>query len=113
MPAVIRFDVFIVVVVVVVVILGLDILCCGHRHLSRCACASLVALPPLSPRQRLSPCASLVPVVGCCIVTSLATPVPLLSCRRLSCRVGASLVAPRPLLWRLTCASWLSLRQLS
>ncbi len=52
MPAVIRFDVFIVVVVVVAVILGLDILCCGHRHLSRCAVASLVAPPPLSPRRR-------------------------------------------------------------
>ncbi len=52
MPAVIRFDVFIVVVVVVVVILGLDILCCGHHHLSRSAVASLVAPPPLSPRRR-------------------------------------------------------------
>ena len=54
MPTVIRFEVFIVVVIVVVVILGidLDILCCGHRHLSRCAVASLVAPPPLSPRRR-------------------------------------------------------------
>ena len=49
MPAVIQFEVFIVVVVVVVVILGLDILCCGHRHLSRCTVASLVAPPLLSP----------------------------------------------------------------
>ena len=30
----------------------LDILCCGHRHLSRCTVASLVAPPPLSPRRR-------------------------------------------------------------
>ena len=57
MPAVIRFDVFIVdvvvvVVVVVIVILGLDVLCCGHCHLSRCAVASLVAPPPLTPRHR-------------------------------------------------------------
>jgi hypothetical protein len=97
MPAVIRFDVFIVVVVVVVVIPGLDILCCGHRHLSRCATASLVALPPLSSRQCLSHCASLAPAVGCCIITSLAAPVPLLSCRRLSRRAGASLLALPPL----------------
>jgi hypothetical protein len=34
MPAVIRFDSFVVVVAVAVVIQGLDILCCGHRHLS-------------------------------------------------------------------------------
>jgi hypothetical protein len=52
MPALIRFEVFIVVVVVVIVIMGLDILCCGHRHLSLCAVASLVAPPPLSPRRR-------------------------------------------------------------
>ena len=62
MPAVIRFDAVVVVVVIIVVIQGLDILCCGHRHLSRCAVASLVAPPPL--------------------------------------------------LWRLTCAGWLSLCQL-
>ena len=47
--------------VIVVVILGLDLLCCGHRHLSRCAAASLVAPPPLSPRQCLSHCTSLTP----------------------------------------------------
>jgi hypothetical protein len=42
MPAVIRFDaVIVVVVVIIVVIQGLDILCCGHRNLSRCAVSSL------------------------------------------------------------------------
>ncbi len=42
MPAVIRFDAVIVVVVVIIVIIqGLDILCCGHRNLSRCAVSSL------------------------------------------------------------------------
>ena len=102
-PAVIRFEVFIVVVVVVVIILGLDILCCGHRHLSRWAAASIATPPPLLLRQCLSHCASLVPAVGCCIVISLAAPVPLLSCRRLSCRCGASLVAPH--LRRLVVAS--------
>ncbi len=54
MPAVIGFDVFIIIVVVVVIIiLGLDILCCGHRHLSRCAVASLFAPTPLSPRLHI------------------------------------------------------------
>ena len=81
--------------------------------LSRCAAASITTLPPLSSRQRLSHCASLAPAVGCCIVTSLAAPVPLLSCRRLSRCSATSLVTPPPLLWRLTCAGWLSLRQLS
>ena len=179
MPAVIQFDVVIVVAVVVVIILGIDILCFGHHHLSqcavaslvappplslnapsplslrrclyhhanacliaplsrqrlvvalppllmrrrlscctaaslsRCALASLVAPPPLSPHKRLSHCASLMPAVGCCIVTSLAVPVPLLSCRCLSRCAATSLVAPPPLLWRLTCAGWVSLHQLS
>ena len=82
--------------------------------LSLCATASIATPPPLLPRQRLSHCASLAPAVGCCIVTSLAAPVPLLSCRRLSRCSATSLVAPPPLsLWRLTCAGWLSLRQLS
>ena len=82
--------------------------------LSRCAAASIATPPPLLPRQRLSHCASLAPAVGCCIVTSLAAPVPLLSCRRLSRCSATSLVAPPPLsLWRLTCAGWLSLSQLS
>ena len=58
--------------------------------LSRCAAVSIATPPPLLPRQRLSRCASLAPAVGCCIVTSLAAPVPLLSC----------LVAPPPLLLR-------------
>jgi hypothetical protein len=78
-------------------------LCPPPRHR-----ASLVAPPPLPPRQRLSHCASLAPAVGCCIVNSLAAPVPLVSCRRLSrcaatslsrCAV-TSLVAPPPLLPR-------------
>jgi hypothetical protein len=82
--------------------------------LARCATASIAMLPPLLPRQRLSHCASLAPTVGCCIVTSLAAPVPLLSCRRLSRCSATSLVAPPPLsLWCLTCAGWLSLHQLS
>ena len=50
--------------------------------LSRCATVSIATPPPLLPRQRLSHCASLAPAAGCCIVTSLAKPVPLLSCRR-------------------------------
>ncbi len=65
-----------------------------RRCLSRCAAASIARPPPLSPCQRLSYCASLVPAVGCCIVTSLAVPVPLLSCRCLSRCAAASLVAP-------------------
>jgi hypothetical protein len=82
--------------------------------LSHCAVASIAKPPPLLPRQRLSHCDSLVPAVGCCIVTSLAAPVPLLSCRCLSRCSATSLVAPLPLsLWRLTCAGWLSLHQLS
>ena len=71
--------------------------------LSRCATASIATPPPLSPRQRLSHCASLVPAVGCCIVTFLAAPVPLLSCRLLSRCSTASLVAPH--LRRLVVAS--------
>ena len=102
MPAVIRFEVFIVVVVVVVVvILGLDILCCGHRHLSRCAVArrlyrhaAATIVAPMTVSLRLS-CAS-----------------GWLLHRHLSRHASAS-VAPRPLLWRLTCAGWLSLHQLS
>jgi hypothetical protein len=53
--------------------------------LSRCAVASIAKPPPLLPRQCLSNCDSLAPAVGCCIVTSLAAPVPLFLCRRLSC----------------------------
>ena len=65
-----------------------------RRCLSCCAAASIATPPPLSPRQRLSYCASLVPALGRCIVTSLAAPVPLLSCRCLSRCAAASLVAP-------------------
>jgi hypothetical protein len=116
MPTVIRFEVFIVVVIVVVVILGidLDILCCGHRHLSRCAVASLVAPPPLSPRRRhycrsnaclIAPLSRQRLVVAssplsprqclsCRVGASLVVLAPLLSCRCLSCCAAASLVAP-------------------
>jgi hypothetical protein len=101
MPAVIRFDVFIVVVVVVVaVILGLDILCCGHRHLSRCAVASLIAPPPLSPRLRHY-CRA-----NACLIAPLSrqrlvvASSPLSPRQCLSCRAGASLVVPVPLLLR-------------
>ena len=107
MPAVIRFNVVIVVVVVVFIIQGLAIyvvaiatsldapsLLSLRRRLYRHAIATP---PPLSPCQRLSHCASLAPAVGCCIVTSLAAPVPLLSCRRLSRCVATSLVASPPL----------------
>jgi hypothetical protein len=38
---------------------------CAATSLSRCDVASLVAPPPLSPRQRLSHYASLAPAVGC------------------------------------------------
>jgi hypothetical protein len=100
MPDVIRFDVFIVVVVVVVVILGLDILCCGHRHLSRCAVASLVAPPPLSPRRhhycRANACL-IAPLLRQWMVVASS---PLSPCQCLSCRAGASLVVPVSLLLR-------------
>ena len=66
---------------------------------------SLVEPPPLSPRRRhyRRANACLAPAVGCCIVTSLAAPVPLLLCRRLSRCLTASLVAPH--LRRLVVAS--------
>jgi hypothetical protein len=110
MPAVIRFDVFIVVVVVVVVILGLDILCCGHRHLSRCVVASLIAPPPLSPRLRHY-CRA-----NACLIAPLSrqrlvvASSPLSPRQCLSCRAGASLVAPPPLLLRrrLSCGASLA-----
>jgi len=106
MPAVIRLDV-IIVVVVVIVIQGLDILCCGHCHLSRCAVAYLVALPPLSPCRHH-------------VATTIAAPTPVSLClflasgwllyRHLSRRTGASLVMP-PLLslrCRLSCGASLA-----
>jgi hypothetical protein len=65
---------------------------------SLCAAASIAALPPLSPRQCLSHHASLTPAVGCCIAASLATPAPLLPCRRLSRCAATSLIVPPPLL---------------
>jgi len=74
-----------------------------RRCLSRCAGASVATPPLLSQHQRLSYFASLVPAGGCCIVTSLAAPVPLLSCQSLSRCAAASLVAPH--LRRLVVAS--------
>jgi hypothetical protein len=113
MPAVIRFEVFIVVVVVVVVvILGLDILCCGHRHLSRCAVArrlyrhaAATIVAPMTVSLRLS-CASgwlLHRHLSRRASASLVVPAPLLSCRCLSRCTAASLVAPH--LRRLVVAS--------
>ncbi len=108
MPAVIRFDVVIVVIVVVVVvvvvvvivvvvILGLDILCCGHRHLSRCAVASLVTPPPPSPRRRhyrrTNACLVIAPLSHQRLVVASS---PLSPRQCLSCRPSASLVAPPP-----------------
>ncbi len=72
---------FHIIVVIVVVIQGLDILCCGHRHLSRCTVASLVAPPPLSP------------------------------CRHHYCRANACLIAPLSRKWLVVASSPLSLRQ--
>ena len=119
-PTFIRFDVIIVVVIVVVVIQGLDILCCGHCRLSRCVVASLVALPSLSSHRRhvATTIATSTPVSLCLFPTSgwllhchlscrasasLAAPVPLLSCHRLSRCTAASLVVPN--LHRLVVAS--------
>ena len=89
MPVVIQFDVIIVVVVVVVIIQGLGILCCGHRHLSRCAVTSLIALPPLLPHRHH-------------VATTIAAPTPVSLClfcasgwllhHHLSRRASASLV---------------------
>jgi len=100
MPAVIRYDIVIVVVVIVVVILGLDILCCGHCHLSRCTVASLVAPPPLSPRRRhyRRANACLIAPLSCQRLVVASSPLSPRQC--LSCRAGASLVVPPPLLLR-------------
>ncbi len=71
-----------------------------HCRLYRHAAATS---PPLSPHQHLSHCVSFAPAVGCCILTSLTAPVPLLSCRRLSHCATVSLVVPH--LRRLVVAS--------
>ena len=105
MPAVIRVAAVIVVVVVIVVIQGLDILCCGHRHLSRCtvsslslrrrlyrhAAATIAAPTPVSLRLSRASGWLLHPHLSCRAShnTSLVAPPPLLLCRRLSC--GSSL----------------------
>jgi hypothetical protein len=95
---------------------------CTPTSLSQCAVASLVAPLPLSPRKRLSHCASLAPAVGCCIATSLDAPSPLLLHRRLSlsvrpclsCCATASIATQTPVSLRLSHASgWLLHRHLS
>ncbi len=90
---------FHIIVVIVVVIQGLDILFCGHRHLSRCTVASLVAPPPLSPcrhhYRRANAC--LIVPLSCQWLVVASSPLSLRQClscplllrRRLSC--GASL----------------------
>jgi hypothetical protein len=110
MPFIIQFDAVIVVVVVVVVIQGLDILCCGHCHLSRCAAASLVAPPPLSPRRRHYRRANACLIAPLLRQRLVVASSPLLPRQCLSCRVGASLVAPPPLLLRhrLSCGASLA-----
>ena len=102
-----------IVVVVVIVILGLDILSCGHSHLSRCAVTSLVVPPPLSPRRRhyRRANACLIAPLSCQWLVVASS--PLLPRRRLSRCVTTSLVALPPLLWHLHCARWLALRQIS
>ena len=117
MPAVIRFDaVIVVVVVIIVVIQGLDILCCGHRNLSRCAVSSLslrrrlyrhaaaiIAAPtPVSLRLSRTSGWLLHRHLSRCTSASFVMPAPL-SFRHLSCDAAASLVAPH--LRRLVVAS--------
>jgi hypothetical protein len=117
-PAVIQFDAVIIVVVVIVVIQGLDILCCGHRHLSRCAVSSLslrrrlyrhaaaIIAAPTPVSLRLS-CASgwlLHRHLSRCTSVSLVMPAPLSLLRHLSCCAAASLLVA-PHLSRLVVAS--------
>ena len=90
-PAVIRFDVVIVVVVVVALTYYVVAIATCLDAPSPLSLRRRLSLVPLSPRQRLSHCTSLEPAVGCSIVTSLAAPVPLLSCRRLSRCAATSL----------------------
>jgi hypothetical protein len=109
MPAVIRFDaVIVVVVVIIVVIQGLDILCCGHRHLSRCAVSSLslrhslychaaatVAAPtPVSLRLSRANGWLLHRHLSCCTSASFVVPASLSLLHHLSCDAAASFVAP-------------------
>ena len=115
-PAVIQFDA--VIVIVIVVIQGLDILCCGHRHLSRCAVSSLslrrrlyrhaaaIIAAPTPVSLRLS-CASgwlLHRHLSRCTSVSLVMPAPLSLLRHLSCCAAASLLVA-PHLSRLVVAS--------
>ena len=68
---------------------------------------SLDASSPLSLRRRLYRHTCLiVPLLRQRLVVALS---PLLPRQCLSCCAGTSLVAPPPLLWRLTCAGWLLL----
>jgi hypothetical protein len=118
MPAVIRFNaVIVVVVVIIVVVQGLDILCCGHRHLSRCAVSSLslrhrlnrhaaatIAAPtPVSLRLSRASGWLLHRHLSRCTSASFVVPAPLSLLRHLSCDAAASLVAPH--LRRLVVAS--------
>jgi hypothetical protein len=105
-PAVIRFDTVIVIVIVIVVIQGLDILSCGHRHLSRCAVSSL-SLRHRLYRHVAATIAAPTPVSLClscasgwllhrhlsrCTSASLVVPAPLSLLRHLSCCAAASLL---------------------
>ena len=91
MPAVIRIDAVIVVVVVIVVIQGLDILCCGHHHLSRCTVSSL------SLRRRLYRHAAATIVAPTPVSLRLSRASGWLLHRHLSRQASASLVVPAPL----------------
>jgi hypothetical protein len=84
------------------VLQGLDILvCCGHHHLFRCAVASLVAPPPLSPHRRHYRRANaclIAPLSRQRLVVASSRPLSPRQC--LSFRASASLVALPPLLLR-------------
>ena len=74
---------------------------------------SLVGPLPLSPRRRHYCCANAC-LIAHLLCQRLVVALSSLSPRQcLSCHAGASLVGLVPLLLRLTCAGWLSLRQLS
>jgi hypothetical protein len=107
MPTVIRFDavIGIVVVVVILIIQGLYILCCGHRHLSRCAVSSL------SLRRRLYRHAAATIAAPTPVSLRLSRASGWLLHRHLSRRASASLVVPAPfsLLRHLSCCAAASL----
>jgi hypothetical protein len=115
-PAVIQFDA--VIVIVIVVIQGLDILCCGHRHLSRCAvssrslrhrlyrhaAATIAAPTPVSLRLSRANGWLLHRHLSRCTSASLVVPTSLSLLRHLSCCAAASLLVV-PHLRRLVVAS--------